>query len=73
MFWWHPFSFHLAVLRHTHLIFLENSPVAAAEASFLAKVPRNKLVQNKKDEVEVQRNDPSSPSHSFKSFEELPL
>ena len=31
-----------------------------------------KLVQTK-NEVEVQRNDPSSPLHSVKSFEELPL
>ena len=43
-----------------------------ADASFLMKVLRNKLVQNK-NEVEVQRNDPSSPLHSVKSFEELPL
>ncbi|XP_074626266.1 ATP-dependent RNA helicase DDX19A-like isoform X1 [Acropora palmata] len=50
----------------------DTSPVVAAEASFLAKVLRNKLVQNK-NEVEVQRNDPSSPLHSVKSFEELPL
>ncbi|XP_067051716.1 ATP-dependent RNA helicase DDX19A-like [Acropora muricata] len=44
----------------------------AAETSFLAKVLRNKLVQNR-NEVEVHRNDPSSPLHSVKSFEELPL
>ena len=64
--------FHSAVLFHTHLIFLDNSPVVAAEASFLAKVLRNKLAQNR-NEVEVHRNDPSSPLHSVKSFEELPL
>ena len=69
---WSHLLFHLAVLFHTHLIFLDTSPVVAAEASFLAKVLRNKLVQNK-NEVEVQRNDPSSPLHSVKSFEELPL
>ncbi|KAK2556340.1 ATP-dependent RNA helicase DDX19A [Acropora cervicornis] len=51
---------------------VNNSPVVAAEASFLAKVLRNKLVQNR-NEVEVHRNDPSSPLHSVKSFEELPL
>ncbi|XP_044176836.1 ATP-dependent RNA helicase DBP5-like [Acropora millepora] len=50
----------------------DNSPDVAAETSFLSKMPRNKLVDNK-TEVEVQRNDPSSPSHSVKSFEELPL
>ncbi|XP_067051953.1 ATP-dependent RNA helicase DDX19A-like isoform X2 [Acropora muricata] len=38
----------------------DNSRDVAAEASFLAK-------------VEVQRNDPSSPLHSVKLFEELPL
>ena len=43
-----------------------------ADNSFLMKVLRNKLVQTK-NEVEVQRNDPSSPLHSVKSFEELPL
>lgn len=45
---------------------------AVAEASLLIKVLRNKLVQNK-NEVEVQRNDPNSPLHSVKSFDELPL
>ena len=43
-----------------------------ADASFLMKVLRSKLVQTK-NEVEVQRNDPSSPLHSVKSFEELLL
>ncbi|XP_067051710.1 ATP-dependent RNA helicase DDX19A-like isoform X2 [Acropora muricata] len=43
----------------------DNSPVVAAESSFLAKVLRNKLAQNR-NEVEV-------PLHSVKSFEELPL
>ena len=41
-----------------------------AEASFFMKVLRSKLVKTK-NEVEVQRNDPSSPLHSVKSFEEL--
>lgn len=56
------------------VIFIVSSSTAkeAAEASLLIKVLRNKLVQNK-NEVEVQRNDPSSPLHSVKSFEELPL
>ena len=36
-----------------------------ADASFLMKVLRSKLVKTK--------NDPSSPLHSVKSFEELPL
>ena len=43
-----------------------------ADASFLMKVLRSKLVKTK-NEVEVQRNDPSSPLHSVKSFKELPL
>ncbi|CAH3027041.1 unnamed protein product [Porites evermanni] len=43
-----------------------------ADASFLMKVLRSKLVKTK-NEVEVQRNDPSSPLYSVKSFEELPL
>ena len=43
-----------------------------ADASFLMKVLRSKLVQTK-NEVEVQRNDPSSPLYSVKSFEELLL
>ena len=49
-----------------------NEGIALADDSFLMKVLRSKLVQNKND-VEVQRNDPSSPLHSVKSFEELPL
>ena len=53
-----------------HVIFFDNSPDVAAEASFLTKVPRNELLQNK-IEVEVQRNDPGSLLHSVKSFEEL--
>ena len=51
---------------------LTETAEAAAEASLLIKVLRNKLVQNK-NEVEVQRNDPNSPLHSVKSFDELPL
>ena len=43
-----------------------------ADASFLMKVLRSKLVKTK-SEVEVQRNDPSSALHSVKSFEELLL
>ncbi|CAH3038892.1 unnamed protein product, partial [Porites lobata] len=43
-----------------------------ADASFLMKVLRSKLVKTK-NEVEVQRNDPSSLLHPVKSFEELPL
>lgn len=50
----------------------ENEAKTMADSSFLMKVLRNKLVQTK-NEVEVQRNDPSSPLHSVKSFEELPL
>ena len=55
------------------MIFLDNSSdITAEEASVLAMVLRNKRVQNK-NEVEVHRNDPSSPLHSVMSFEELPL
>jgi len=49
-----------------------NSAAVAAESSLLLKVSRSKLVQNK-NEVEVQRDDPGSPLHSAKSFDELPL
>ena len=42
-----------------------------ADASFLMKVLRSKLVKTKNEKR--QRNDPSSPLHSVKSFEELPL
>ena len=49
-----------------------NSAAVAAEASLLINVSRSELVQNK-NEVEVQRNDPSSPLQSIKSFEEWPL
>ena len=51
---------------------MTENPSVVAEASLLIKVLRNKLVQNK-NEVEVHRNDPTSPLHSVKSFEELPL
>ena len=68
-----PFISFSCFISHCDVIFLDNSPdVTAEEASVLAKVLRNKRVQNK-NEVEVQRNDPSSPLHSVKSFEELPL
>ena len=54
------------------MIFLDNSPdITAEEASVLCMV-LNKCVQNK-NEVEVHRNDPSSPWHSVKWCEELPL
>ena len=55
------------------MIFLDNSSDVVAEASFLAKVLRNKLGQNRNEVNQVHRNDPSSPFHSVKSFEELPL
>ena len=54
------------------LLLTFHSTETVAEASLLIKVLRNKLVQNK-NEVEVQRNDPNSPLHSVKSFDELPL
>ncbi|XP_020630470.1 ATP-dependent RNA helicase DDX19A-like [Orbicella faveolata] len=50
----------------------DDDAAVAAESSLLTKLLRSKLIQNK-NEVEVQRNDPSSPLHSVKSFEELPL
>lgn len=43
-----------------------------AEASLLTKILRTKLIDNTND-VEVLRNDPSSPLYSAKSFEELRL
>lgn len=56
----------------TSNIYVTETPEAAADASLLIKVLRDKLVLNK-NEVEVQRNDPNSPLHSVKSFDELPL
>lgn len=43
-----------------------------ADASFLTKILRTKLVDNR-NEVEVQQKDPNSPLYSVKSFEELRL
>ncbi|XP_043189230.1 DEAD-box helicase Dbp80-like [Amphibalanus amphitrite] len=45
---------------------------SAAEASMLQKVIRTGLITNKND-IEVQRADPSSPLYSVKSFEALNL
>lgn len=45
---------------------------STAEASLLTKLIRTKLVDNKND-VEIQRADPTSPLYSVKSFEELRL
>ncbi|XP_035697800.1 ATP-dependent RNA helicase DDX19B-like [Branchiostoma floridae] len=42
------------------------------EVSFLRKVLRERLVQNK-NEVEIMQKDPNSPLYSVKSFEELNL
>ena len=52
----------------------EESPdvISAAEKSFLQKIIRKGLVENKND-IEVQRKDPNSPLYSVKSFEELHL
>ena len=46
--------------------------ISSAEASYLKKVLRDKLVDNPND-VEVQQRDPNSPFYSVKSFEELKL
>ena len=45
---------------------------SAAEASMLQKVIRTGLITNKND-IEVQRADPTSPLYSVKSFEALNL
>lgn len=43
-----------------------------AEVSLLQKIIRNGLVENKND-LEVQRRDPTSPLYSVKNFEALNL
>ena len=49
-----------------------DKPTTKAEASFLTKVLRTKLIPNQND-VEVMRNDPQSPLYSAKTFAELSL
>ena len=49
-----------------------DTPTTKAEASFLTKVLRTKLIPNQHN-VEVMRNDPESPLYSAKSFEQLSL
>jgi ATP-dependent RNA helicase DDX19/DBP5 len=52
----------------------QDKPIDAAEASFLTKVLRTKLVDHSgPTSIEVQRRDPNSPLYSVKSFEELRL
>lgn len=46
--------------------------ITAAEKSFLQKIIRKGLVENKND-IEIQRKDPNSPLYSVKSFNELHL
>lgn len=52
----------------------ENAPeqFSPAEASLLEKAIRKGLVENKND-IEIQRRDPSSPLYSVKTFEALRL
>lgn len=50
----------------------EDKPVSAAERSLLQKIIRKGLVENKND-IEIQRKDPTSPLYSVKSFEALHL
>lgn len=50
----------------------EEKPVTAAERSLLQKIIRKGLVENKND-IEIQRKDPTSPLYSVKSFEALHL
>jgi ATP-dependent RNA helicase DDX19/DBP5 len=62
---------------HSHLfqvLCCIDKPIDAAEASFLTKVLRTKLVDHSgPTSIEVQRRDPNSPLYSVKSFEELRL
>jgi len=52
---------------------IDNSrPPTGTSPSEEMQIPKKKLEQMKKN-VGVQPNDPSSPFHSVKSFEELPL
>ncbi|PNF43328.1 DEAD-box helicase Dbp80 [Cryptotermes secundus] len=50
----------------------DEAPISPAERSLLQKIIRRGLVENKND-IEVQRKDPSSPLFSVKSFEALNL
>ncbi|KAK3907827.1 DEAD-box helicase Dbp80 [Frankliniella fusca] len=50
----------------------EDKPVSPAERSLLQKIIRKGLVENKND-IEIQRKDPTSPLYSVKSFEALHL
>ena len=50
----------------------EEKPVSPAERSLLQKIIRKGLVENKND-IEIQRKDPSSPLFSVKTFEALHL
>lgn len=49
--------------------FISSSP---AETSFLRKIIRRGLVENKNDLI-IQRSDPNSPLYSVKKFEDLRL
>ena len=50
----------------------DEAPVSPAERSLLQKIIRRGLVENKND-LEIQRRDPTSPLFSIKSFEALHL
>lgn len=47
-------------------------PFSPAETSFLRKIIRRGLVENKNDLI-IQRSDPNSPLYSVKKFEDLRL
>lgn len=47
-------------------------PSSPAETSFLRKIIRRGLVENKNDLI-IQRSDPNSPLYSVKKFEDLRL
>lgn len=51
---------------------VDEAPISPAERSLLQKIIRKGLVENKND-IEVQRKDPTSPLFSIKSFEALHL
>lgn len=50
----------------------DEEAVSPAERSLLQKIIRKGLVENKND-IEIQRKDPTSPLYSVKSFEALHL
>jgi len=51
---------------------IPDEQISPAEQSLLQKIIRKGLVETKKT-VDIQRQDPSSPLHSIKKFDELHL